>query len=138
MSSYLSIYIVPKRVSEEEKKNHIILSAYSRSTLMYQYFKEVVNPVFIGTEESKYTILNSENIAAVIEDFNNDIKAVTKKITEYEKYAHGNAEYVDAIIENKEYLEELQYWRDKTSFIQDMVEDLSIYSDIEEVCCNID
>ena len=38
----------------------------------------------------------------------------------------------------KEYIEDLQYWKDKTSFIQDLISDIDYYDNgIEEVCCNI-
>ena len=42
-------------------------------------------------------------------------------------------------MELKEYIEDLQYWKDKTSFIQDLIDDIGYHGNgIEEVCCNID
>lgn len=139
MSSYLSIYIVPKRKSKEEQKKHIILASYSRSTDIYQYFSENINPAFIGDDiESSYTTITKEDIASVLNDFDKDINSAKERLVEYEKYAPNNPEYISEIVSMKEYISELQYWRNKTSFIEDMTECIDFYEEIEEVCCNID
>lgn len=139
MSSYLSFYIVPKRKSQEEQKKHIILTAYSRNTTIYQYFYEGISPVFIGSGgESQYTTLTVGKLASVIQDFDNDIKDSKDRLVEYEKYAGKNPEYINEIIELKKYIQDLQYWKDKVSFIVDIVDDIDCYEEIEEVCCNID
>lgn len=139
MSSYLSIYIVPKRKSKEEKKQHIVLATYSRSTDIYSYFDENIHPAFIGSnEETPYTTLTKENVGEVLQDFGNDISKSKTRLTEYEKYAKDNPEYIDDIISLKEYIQDLQYWKDKISFIMDILDDMDCYEEIEEVCCNID
>ena len=139
MSSYLTIYIVPKRKSDKEDKKHIPLAAYSRSSEMYQYFDENIHPVFIGnSDEIPYTTLTSESIASVLSDFNEAIHKAQNRLTEYEKYAKDNPEYINEIISMKEYIKDLQYWRDKASFIEDIIGDMNIYKEIEEVCCNMD
>ena len=139
MSSYLSIYIVPKRKTQEEPKKYIILSAYSRSTAIYQYFSENINPVFIGNGSGEhYTTLTLQSLTSVLQDFDEGIRKSKDRLVEYEKYAKDNPDYINEIIELKEYIQDLQYWRDKTSFIVDIVEDKDCYEEIEEVCCNID
>lgn len=139
MSSYLTIYIVPKRKSEKEEKKYIPLTSYSRNSEIYQYFYENIHPAYIGNEEPvSYTVLTSENIATVLTDFVDSISKTQTRLTEYEKYASGNPEYIDEIIELKEYIKNLQYWKDKTSFVYDIINDINIFSEIEEVCCNID
>lgn len=139
MSSYLSIYIVPKRKSDKEQKKHLILAAYSRSSEIYQYFNEVINPVFIGSsEETPYTTITEADINRVLKDFDDNINSAKNTLAEYEKHVASNADFIHEIISLKEYITDLQYWRDKTSFIADMVENASFYDDIEEVCCNID
>lgn len=139
MSSYLSIYIVPKRKSPEEQKKHILLTSYSRNSDLYQYFDENINPAFVGNgKETPYTVLTEEKIRLVLDDFDKDINKAKASLTEYEKYAHDNPDYIQEIIGMKEHISELQYWRDKASFIQDMIEDIPIYDEIGEICCNID
>lgn len=137
MSSYLSFYIVPKRKSDSEEKQHIILTSFSRNSDIYQYFWENINPAYCGNEE-KYTTLTKENVRRVIDDFEKDIDSYQKRLIEYEKYAGTQPDYIEEIINLKEEIENLIYWKNKTSFIQDIIEDISIYDKIEEICCNID
>lgn len=139
MSSYLNFYLIPKKGKDEEEK-HIALSSYSRNTEIYQRFSELLNPAFIGTEgEIKYSYLSKENIEEILRDFDKDIQKAKARLSEYEKHADGNCDCINDIIEMKEYIEDLQYWRAKTSFIDDIIEDIEINnSDIENVCCNID
>lgn len=138
MSSYLSIYIVPKRKSEKEEKKHILLTSYSRSTDIYQYFDENIHPVFVGNnEKTPYTTITMEDILTVTKDMSQDIVKAKNVLTEYEKYAPHNPEYIQDILETKEYITNLQYWKDKVSFIEDMIDSIPFYEEIEEVCCNI-
>lgn len=57
---------------------------------------------------------------------------------EYEKYARDNPDYIQEIIELKQYISDLQYTQGKVTFIEDMIDDIDFYEEIEEVCCNID
>ena len=135
MSSYLSIYIVPKRKTKDEPKKYVILTAYSRNTDIYKYFNDVINPVY---NEDEYTSLTKNSVSMVLDSFKEEIDSANKRLVEYEKYAINNSDYIKEIIELKEYIENLQYWKDKTSFIQDLISDIDYYDNgIEEVCCNI-
>lgn len=137
MSSYLSIYIVPKRKSDKEEKKHILLAAFSRNSEIYQYFNENIHPVFAGKEDS-YTTITKESIREVVTDLSNDISNSKDRLAEYEKYAKDNPDYIQEIIELKQYISDLQYTQGKVAFIDDIVEDIDFYKVIEEVCCNID
>ena len=138
MSSYLSFYIVPKRKSDKEEKEHIIIASYSRSSEIYQRFYENLGVAYIA-DEQKYTILSKEDIYRVKNDLKEDIEKTVKRYTEFERYAKDNPDYINEIIELKEYAEDLEYWKAKISFLQDIVEEAGVYSSgIEEVCCNID
>lgn len=138
MSSYLSFYIVPKRKSDKEEKKHIIIASYSRSSEIYQRFYENLGVAYIA-DEQKYTTLSKEDIYRVKSDLKEDIEKTVKRYTEFERYAKDNPDYINEIIELKEYAEDLEYWKAKISFLQDIVEEAGMYSSgIEEVCCNID
>ena len=135
MSSYLSIYIVPKRKTKDEPKKYVILTAYSRNTDIYKYFNDVISPTY---NEDEYTSLTKNSISMVLDSFKEEIDSANKRLVEYEKYAINNSDLINEIIELKEYIEDLQYWKDKTSFIQDLISDIDYYDNgIEEVCCNI-
>lgn len=136
MSSYLSFFIVPKRKSSEEPKKHIIIASYSRSSEIYQYFDENLHPVWAGNEE-KYTTLDLEQVGSVIHEFEKDINKAKDRLNEYEKHVKDNPEFIDEIISTKEYIQDLEYWKDKTTFIEDMLNDTSCYDEIEEICCYI-
>lgn len=138
MSSYLSIYIVPKRKTKDEPKKYITLVSYSRNTDIYKYFDDVIRPAYAGIED-KYTSLSKNSVSMVLSSFKEEIDSAKRRLAEYEKYAINNSDYINEIIELKEYIEGLQYWKDKTSFIQDLIDDISYHDNgIEEVCCNID
>ena len=136
MSSYLSFFIVPKRKSDKEPKKHIILAAYSKNSDIYQYFDESIHPVWSGNEE-KYTTLTSEDINYVLKDLSKDIDRLQKRLTEYEKYAKDNPEYIDDILALKESIQDLSYWKSKVSFLADILDDIPCYQEIEEICCNL-
>lgn len=135
MSNYLSIYIVPKRKTKDEPKKYVILTAYSRNTDIYKYFNDVISPTY---NEGEYTSLTKNSVSMVLDSFKEEIDSANKRLIEYEKYVINNSELINEIIELKEYIEDLQYWKDKTSFIQDLISDIDYYDNgIEEVCCNI-
>lgn len=137
MSSYLSIYIVPKRKSDKEEKKHILLAAFSRNSEIYQYFSENIHPVFAANENS-YTTITKESIREVVTDFSRDISNSKDRLAEYEKYAKDNPDYIQDIIELKQYISDLQYTQGKVAFIEDIADGIDFQEEIEEVCCNID
>ena len=136
MSSYLSFFIVPKRKSDKEPKKHIIIASYCRSSEIYQYFDENLHPVWASNEE-KYTTITIENLTLVFNDLNKDIEKAKARLTEYEKYASKNPNYIQEIIETKEYIQGLECWKNKITFIEDMLDDMPCYEEIEEICCHI-
>lgn len=135
MSSYLSFYIVPKRKTEKEPKRYILISSYSRNSDIYQAFEENISIVWSG-DGNKYTTLTQDNVNLVQNDLASNISKTKDKLVEYEKYASSNPEYIQEIIETKEYLSDLQYTQAKISFIADMLEDMNFYNEIEEICCH--
>lgn len=137
MSSYLSIYIVPKRKSNKEEKKHIIVAAFSRNSEIYQYFSENINPTFIGSIKPNYTTITGKSISDVVVDLNKDINSSKDRLAEYEKYAKDNPNYIQEIIELKKYISDLQYTKGEVCFIEEMVDGIDFYGELEEVCCNI-
>lgn len=138
MSSYLSIYIVPKRKSDKEEKKHILVAAFSRNSEIYQYFNENIHPAYNGNKEHPYTTLTKDNIQDVIADLSEDISSSKDRLMEYEKYAKDNPDYIQEIIELKQYISDLQYVQGEVCFIEEMVDGIDFYEKLEEVCCNID
>lgn len=136
MSSYLTFYIVPK----EENSKPISLINYSRNTDVYQYFDEVIHPTFVGMgDELKYTELTVSKVDEVISELKQDITKATKRVYEYEKQAAGNAELIEEIISQKEWIEDLEYSLRKIEFIRDIVQEASYsWGSYNKVLCNVD
>lgn len=124
--------------SEEEEKKHIIIATFSRNTELYQYFDENINPAYIGSKEHLYTTITRSGISDVISDLDKDIDSSKDRLAEYEKYAKDNPDYIQEIVELKKYISDLQYAQGKVAFIEDMIDGIDFYEEIEEVCCNVD
>ena len=138
MSSYLSFYIVPKRKSQEEPKKHILLLSFSRNSDIYRYFDDTVSIVWIGNSEViPYTTLSSDDRHSVHEAIRSDMDSSQKRLAEFEKYAAQNSDYINDIISLKEYISELQYALHQTEFIGFLIDEMALYGEIEEVCCNL-
>ena len=72
MSSYLTFYIVPK----EEGSKPISLIGYSRSSEIYQYFNDSINPAYVGTgDKINYTELTVSHVDKVINDLQSIFKS---------------------------------------------------------------
>ena len=135
MSSYLTFYIVPK----EENSKPISLISYSRNSEVYQYFNDVLHVAYIGIEETQYTELSVSKVDEVISELKNDINKAQKRVSEYEKHASGNAELIEDIISQKEWIEDLEYTLHKVEFIRDIVYESSCsWNSYNKILCNID
>lgn len=132
MSSYLSFYLVPKAHPEER----LLLQSFSRSNEVYQRFFDNLSIAYAGNEE-KYTKLTVSDVESVIQDLDGDIAKAEARLAEYEKFCHGNSEFIEEIISTKEYIRDLQSTRDYISFIRDILTDLD-YGGFSDVLCNVD
>lgn len=136
MSSYLTFYIVPK----EEGSKPISLLSYTRSSDVYQYYKDNAHPVFIGNDdEPQYSEVTLEKMDWVLDDLKRDIDKASTRMSEYEKHAAGNTDIIEEIISQKEYISDLQYALTKLEFIKDIVQEATYsWTDFNKVLCNID
>lgn len=139
MSSYLNIYLVPKRKDKEkDEKQYLLLTSYSRSSDVYEAFYENINPAFAGNEE-KYTTLSKENVQSALNDVSKSINLTKEKLKLYEKYASDHPDYIQSIIDEREVLKDYEQTYGDVAFISDIVSDtIEGYNSFEEVCCNID
>lgn len=137
MSSYLNIYLVPKRKDKKEKKQYLLLSSYSRSSDIYEAFYENINPAFSGNED-KYTTLTKVNIQRILDDLNESIKAVKERLDLYDNYAKDNPDYIQDIIGTREILQDYQSTYNMVEALKDILDNtVDGYNDFEEMCCNI-
>lgn len=134
MSSYLNIYIKPKKTDSEP----ILFKSYTRSSNIYQYFYENMHPTFIGMEETQYTEITYDKISDVYNELSWDIKKLKRRIEEYEKNAAGNSEIIEEVINLKEYLEELEDTMHIIEFFKDTVLDTKNSWIDYILLCNVD
>ena len=132
MSSYINIYIVPKK-----DKTPIEIVSYSRADDIYAAIADVINIPW-SSEELQYADLSLENINQVIDNIKQDINKVDKRIIEYEKHANGNADLIEDILSQKEYRESLDEVLKRLYFLSDIIYDAKEeFSDVEKVICSI-
>lgn len=135
MSSYLTFYAR----SKDEGSKPIPLVSYSRNNEIYQQFNDTIHPVYIGnSDECQYTKLTVEQIDSVIKEIEAELRKARSRLEEYNKHASGNMDMVEYIIEQKEYIEDLEYTLHRTMFIQELVSDSSYSWSKHEILCNID
>jgi hypothetical protein len=102
MSSYLNIYVQPR---DSDKK--LLISDYSSCSEIFTIFRENLNIPWTSSDE--YKQLTSQDVSLIIDELKAQITKLNRRITEYEKFAGENPEYVEEILENKESVEELMY-----------------------------
>lgn len=135
MSSYLTFYA---RLKDADSKP-IHLVSYSRNNEIYQQFNDTIHPAYIGnSNESQYTILTVEQVDSVIKEIEFELQKARLRLEEYTKHASGNMDMVEYIIEQKEYIKDLECTLYRTMFIHELVSDASYSWSKHEILCNID
>ena len=135
MSSYLTFYTR----SKDEGSKPIPLVSYSRNNEIYQQFNDTIHPVYIGdSDECKYTKLTVEQVDSVIKEIESELRKSNLRLEEYTKHASGNMYMVEYIIEQKEYIENLEYTLHRTMFIRELVSNSSYSWSKHDILCNID
>lgn len=133
MSSYLNIYAKFK----DDSREPLLLMSYTRSSDVYQYFEQEIHPIFMGTDEIKYTDLTFDNTGLVCDALISEIKKLSRRIEEYEKHAGGNLEIINEIISLKEYKEELKDALSECAFIKMLTGETQYSYTKYTLACNI-
>lgn len=135
MSSYLTFYAK----SKDENSKPIPLVSYSRNNEIYQQFNDTIHPAYISnSDECQYTKLTVEQVDSVIKEIESDLKKARVRLEEYNRHASGNMDMIEYIIEQKEYIEDLEYTLNRTKFIRELVSDTSYSWSNHEILCNVD
>lgn len=145
MSSYLNIYLLPKKENVQGEPKPLFLMQWSRSSGVYQAIKENINPVFIGSETPNYSDITKQGMDYAIQKVENDIqewkKRMMSRVDALNKLNKIPQETIDTYIQDtmddNEYISELQDTLNELTFLRSMLSDLE-YSDFEKAICNID
>ena len=143
MSSYLNIYLVPKKRNEEDIPEPLLFMSYSRNSGVYQACWESI--AYIGNGDSyQYTELTSELMSSIIEDEKKDLDTANKRYTDriaIAKEVSPTKEFLEELMEDslatKEYIEELENTIKELENIASWVNNIQ-YSEFEKVLANVD
>ena len=135
MSTYLTIYGIQRKNTKP-----IPIVSFHGNHNVFQEIYESIRPIACYSGEQKYTELTIENLEDTIKDIKENIDKENKRIAEYEKYAASNPDYIEEILQMKEYRDGLQQTQHHLEFIEFMVQETNYnYEDgFEKIVCNID
>lgn len=145
MSSYLNIYLVPRK-DKASTQEPLFLMQWSRSSEIYQIFKDTVNPAFIGTgDKTNYTELTKNDLDITIENVQERIakckKRIQARIEALNKINNPPKETLDEFIQENidtsDYITELEETKSDLYALRNIIADIQ-YSDFEKIVCNID
>lgn len=127
MSSYLNIYGQLK----SNESQYVNLVSFSSSHEIYQHMSTFIT-------YGEYTSLTVQLITEILDELKSDMDRWEKRIIEYEKYAGGNLEIIDEIIEYQDYFEDLRSTYYKIMIIRNIIKDAEEgLSDFKSIKCNI-
>lgn len=141
MSSYLNIYLVPKK-EKYEKQEPLLFASYSRNTDVYQYF-ETINPTFVGMDEIHYSELTNDKLQEVKNEIKEDLETFERKHKhklQVLKYAINkpSEDYIQELAEEKEFIHELKTTYNIIDSLVDILSEVNNgYTDFEKVLVNV-
>ena len=139
MSSYLNIYLVPKRESETEEKKHLLLCSYCRNNDIYDYLQPEVTYAYKGdgTEELNYTELAEDTLKDIVSDITKTIQANKERIEI--NYRLKTEDSADNIYELQDRNKELQDTLCTFDFLLYLLHDIKMdFTSFESMEANVD
>jgi len=156
MSSYLTFYLVPKKTKKKydfnkddgsteievelSKGEPLCLTSYSRSSEIYQAYKEKLNPAYAGNDEN-YTELRYEDAKSVCTSYEKEINETKKRLEiDYKIIKEGgyNSDLWEEIHSFEKYLDDQKETLQELKSISNLVYDVYMdYTDFEKVLINI-
>lgn len=143
MSSYLNIYLVPKKRNDEDIPEPLLFMSYSRNSGVYQACWEYIT--YIGNKEKyQYTELTSDIMNNIIKDVKEDLDNFSKKYNDklsIAKEVSPNKKFLDDFLESqlaiKECIDNTQETLKELEFIASWIDNIH-YSEFEKVLANVD
>lgn len=138
MSSYLNLYLKLKP-KEDDKGNlvyekPVLFASFCSSHPLYEALEQYVTYNNGEDDDSRYTNITPAIIQYAVSETRMSLTKWEKRVTELEKHADGNMDIISEIIENKEYLDELQETYTQLLFIKNIVDDLADFSYYDAEC----
>lgn len=145
MSSYLNIYLLPKKSEEIPNPKPLLLSSWSRASDLYGIIVDELNPAYIGNgDEPNYSDLTKEGLKRCIESVRNKQLDVSAKLQDrvnlLNQLKNLTKEAVEGFLEDEE--DTAAYMRGLQEIHELLVNMLSLLdlegSDFERVLINFD
>lgn len=137
MSSYLNLYLKLKPKEDENgnlvSEKPVFFASFCSSHPLYEALEQYVT-YGSGDVDDRYTKLTPSIIQYAVSETSEALSKWKIRISELEKHAGGNMEIISEIIENKEYLDELQETYTQLLFIKNIVDDLADFSYYDAEC----
>lgn len=138
MSSYLNLYLKLKPKEDDTGnlvyEKPVMFASFCSSHPLYEALEQYVTYGDGDGDEGRYTKLTPSIIQYAVSETSTELSKWKSRITELEKHAGGNMEIISEIIENKEYLGELQETYTQLLFIKNIVDDLADFSYYDAEC----
>ena len=126
MGSYLNIYGI---LEEDDNKIPKLIVSIKNTNEIYKYFVENLN----YCSSNVFNELCISDITAMLNNIDEDLCQATKRLLEYERYAHQNSDLIQDIIEQKEYIEEIKKIKHQIKFLFYIIRDCNDgYSSFEK------
>lgn len=130
MGSYLNIYGI---LEEDDNKIPKLIVSIKNTNEIYKYFVENLN----YCSSNVFNELCISDITAMLNNIDEDLCQATKRLLEYERYAHQNSDLIQDIIEQKEYIEEIKKIKHQIKFLFYIIRDCNDgYSSFEKIMYN--
>lgn len=137
MSSYLNLYLKLKPKEDDSgnlvNEKPVMFASFCSSHPLYEALEQYV-PYGNGGDDDKYTNLTPSIIQYAVSETSASLSKWKNRIIELEKHAGGNMDIISEIIENKEYLDELQETYTQLLLIKNIVDDLADFSYYDAEC----
>lgn len=147
MSSYLNLYLLPKKKEGDTiEPKPLLLNSWSRNSDIYQMFYENLNPTFIGDEdEYKYSEVTEADLQTLVDAVQKDINTVQERLQARTEALSSIKnipperldEYIEDFASTREYIRELQDTLELMKALKLLLSDLE-YSSFEKILVNID
>lgn len=140
MSAYLNLYLKLKPKEDDNGnlvcEKPVLFASFCSSHPLYEALEQYVTYNNGEDDDSRYSNLTPQIIQYAVSETSMTLSKWKSRISELEKHAGGNMEIISEIIENKEYLDELQETYTQLLFIKTIIDDLADFSyyDAECIC----
>lgn len=134
MSSYLSIYGIPKKERDPNQKP-MCIAYFSSSNPIYTAFWEN-NKVVYSSNDETYTDLTVEDIEDILDDLEEQLKKHKSYYEAFKQYGQKEENYIGEILNWEETIRDAEFIIAQIELIKLIIEQVEINSCFEKFVCS--